>query len=196
MADKYNRVEPKVPPMTIAILVTIALVVLAIIIFMRPSDAEQIHAEYTVTARTDLTEDHPFKSVEYEDGFLGFRKGLKSIIEDETNVLVYIGHAECPSCLSHVAPYESYFYGEGVDAYFDHIYYYSPLDELSTFESFQADFEEIRSAVPQLVLFVDGKVEAMHELPEVPEGEEPTEQQINQQVKAFYLDVLELLEEA
>lgn len=196
MADKYNRVEPKVPPVTIAILVGIALVVLAIIIFLRPSDAEQIHAEYTVTARTDLTEDHPFKSVEYDDGFLGIRKGLKSIIEDETNVLVYFGHAQCPSCLAHVAAYESYFYDEGVDAYFDHIYYYNPQDDLTTFESMQSDFEDLRSSVPQLVLFVDGEVRVMHELPEVPEGEEPTEQQINAQVKAFYLDVLDLLENA
>ncbi|MFP4187109.1 MAG: hypothetical protein ACLFSU_02935 [Acholeplasmataceae bacterium] len=194
MADKYNRVEPKVPPLTIAILVSLVVIIVAIIVFTRPSDAEQIHAEYTVTARTDLTEEHPFKSVEYEDGFLGMREGLKSMIEDEEYLLVYFGHAECESCLAHVAPYESYFFDEGVDEYFDHIYYYNPLDESSTFETIQTDHEGIRGSVPQLVLFVDGEVEVAHEPPETSEDQEPSERQINRRVMEFYLDVLEVVE--
>jgi len=93
MADKYNKVEPKIHPITIAVISSVLVLLLALIIFTRPSQQEVIYNQYSVYQAVNkewFTKDHPFTKVNYSSGFLGFNPGLSRILDRNEFVFINI----------------------------------------------------------------------------------------------------------
>ncbi|MCF7933073.1 MAG: hypothetical protein K9K93_07880 [Acholeplasmataceae bacterium] len=185
MADKYNKVKPKVHPITIGSIALFLIIVFAVILFVGPSDSEVLYSEYQFSGYAlpdDFTEEHPFVEIQYDNGFLGFSRGLEKMIEKEEIVLVFFGSETCESCVQHIGAIQKYFFEEGVDQYIDTFYYFNPANQLEEFEALTTDHPEITQTTPQIVLFKDGVAVATFQ----PSGTD--EQSINRSVKAYFLD--------
>jgi hypothetical protein len=161
MANKYNKVEPKIHPITIAIISVVVLLLLALIIFTRPSKSEVIYnqyIQYETVNKEWFTEDHPFTMVNFKSGFLGFNPGLERIIEKDEYSLVYFGYAGCEACQQHVGPYQHYFFEVGLNEYLSTIHYFDVTEDLDNFQILQDQYEQIEGVTPQLILFRNGEI--------------------------------------
>ena len=152
--DKYAKVTPKVPKSVWIGIVSFFVLIIAIIIFTTPSNQKAIYNSYASNANADFTEDHPFYQVTYNNRL--FRPGLKSIIEKDEVVFVFVGFASCPSCQSHIGAFQRYFYSESMDQYADRFYYHNLVPDENGFEAFKLAYPEILDSVPQILVFQDG----------------------------------------
>jgi thiol-disulfide isomerase/thioredoxin len=188
MADKYTKVKPKVHPITIAATVGFFVVIIALIIILQPTNRERIYNAYSPYSTNDLTEDHPFYEVNYKSTL--FKKGLKSIIEEEDLVFVYVGSPDCTSCQAHIGAFQKYYDSLSMNEYVDTIYYINPSEDIDQFEDFVADYEGVAETTPQLIVFQDGEILTQFV---VQTGE--VSQLLNRSVRDFYEDVIDLLAE-
>jgi thiol-disulfide isomerase/thioredoxin len=188
MADKYTKVKPKVHPITIAAIVGFFALIIILIVILQPTNKESIYNAYSPYSTNDLTEDHPFYEVNYKSTL--FNKGLKSMIEDEALVFVYIGSPDCTSCQAHIGAFQKYYDSLEMNTYVDTIYYLNPSDNINQFEDFIADYEGITETTPQFIVFQDGEILSQFE---VVTGE--ASQALNRSVRDFYEDVIDLLAE-
>jgi hypothetical protein len=185
MADKYNKVKPKVHPITYGSITLFLLIVLAVILFVGPSDSEVLYNTYLYSGTAlpeTFTEEHPFVEINYESGFLGLSRGLEKTIEKEDVVLLFIGSETCEACVSHIGAIQKYFYEEGVDELVDTFWYFNPANQLEEFEELTVNHPDIGQTTPQIILFVDGAVVATFT------ASATDEQGINRTVKAFFKD--------
>ncbi len=189
MADKYTKVKPKIHPITISAIVGFFVLVIALIIVLQPSNQQTIYNSYELYATNDLTEDHPFYEVNYKSTL--FNKGLDKIIENEELVLVYIGSPSCTSCQAHIGAFQKYYESLNMTEYLDLIHYYDPTKNLDQFANFQADYEGIKDATPQLVLFKDGEILLQFEVVSAEDT-----QLLNRSVRDFYEEIIDLLDAA
>ncbi|BCR36212.1 thioredoxin family protein [Mariniplasma anaerobium] len=188
MADKYTKVKPKVHPITITAIVGFFVLIVALIIILQPTNRESIYNAYSPYSTNDLTEDHPFYEVNYKSTL--FKKGLKSIIEDEALVFVYIGSPDCTSCQAHIGAFQKYYESLEMDQYVDTIYYLNPSEDLDQFEDFVLDYEGVKETTPQLIVFQDGEILYQFEVVSAEDS-----QLLNRSVRDFYEDVIDLLAE-
>ncbi|MCD4827065.1 MAG: thioredoxin family protein [Acholeplasmataceae bacterium] len=188
MADKYTKVKPKVHPLTISAIVGFFVIVIGIIIVLQPSNRESIYNAYSPYSTNDLTEDHPFYEVNYKSTL--FNKGLKTRIEDDELVFVYIGSPDCTSCQAHIGAFQKYYESLEMSDYVDTIYYLNPGNDLDQFEDFVADYEGVAETTPQLIVFQDGEI--LYQFSVV--SAEDT-QLLNRSVRDFYEEVIDLLAE-
>jgi thiol-disulfide isomerase/thioredoxin len=194
MADKYSKVTPKVHPSTVAIIAAFFVITISLILIFTPSNQEKIYDSYKSGSNTTFfTEDHPFFEVTY-DGSL-FRRGLERIIEKDEVVVLYIGFSTCPACLTHIGAFDYYFEQEGMDEIVDRIYYLNAADDPKGFEKLFGDYPEVTSATPQLMVFKNGEILATYSAPTSTPPTQTEAQAINTQVRDFYRNALELLNE-
>jgi hypothetical protein len=178
--DKYSKVQPKVPPLTLGIIIGSLVLIFALILIFRPTNQTVVYKSYNIfVSDSRFTEDHPFYQVNYKSSL--FNKGLDKIIEQDEVVIVYVGYTGCQSCLVHIAPFQAYFESEGMDAYVDYIYYLDPSKNLKEFEAFQTAFSEVKQTTPQLIVFLNGEIIESFE----PQSSEDM-QLVNRSVRDFY----------
>lgn len=188
MADKYTKVKPKVHPITITAIVGFFVLIIALIIILQPTNRESIYNAYSPYSTNDLTEDHPFYEVNYKSTL--FKKGLKTMIEDEDLVFVFIGSPDCTSCQAHIGAFQKYYDSLEMDTYVDTIYYLNPTENLDQFDDFVADYEGVAESTPQFIVFQDGVILDQFV---VQTGE--ASQLLNRTVRDFYEEVIDLLAE-
>lgn len=163
MADKYQHVNRTIPKEVLIGILSVIGVVLLLFLLTIKSNAAAIYDAYSVQVGSKLTEDHPYYEIDYQNGFLS--KGLESVIEDETLVLLYIGSPVCPTCVTTIGTIESYFNSvEGINEAFDTIYYLrfdgpatgtQPTDDI---QAFLNDYPQIQQTTPQLMLISNGVI--------------------------------------
>lgn len=184
MADKYNKVEPKV---SLGILISLAafiVVALTLILIALPSNRERIYTSYEATANLDyFTEDHPY----YE---INASKVEKYINRGDTFLLL-ISSSDCTSCQSHIGTIQRYYESTGADALLDQIYYYTPKDDAEGLNRLMELSPDILDLTPQLILFVDGEV-----VLSLDANLSTTEQTKNTNVRSFFEDAIALIEES
>ncbi|MCR3905664.1 MAG: hypothetical protein NUK62_01355 [Tenericutes bacterium] len=178
--DKYSKVQPKVPPLTLGIIIGSLVLIFALIIIFRPDNQTTIYRSYNIFVTDErFTEDHPFYQVDYKSSL--FSKGLDKIITQDEVVIVYVGYTGCESCLVHIAPFQAYYESEGMDEYVDQIYYLDPSKDSKGFEAFRLAFEEVGDATPQLIVFLNGEIIETFD----PQSTEDM-QLVNRSVRDFY----------
>ncbi len=188
MADKYNKVAPKVHPLTYVSIIGFLVIVFGIIFALRPTNEELIYLSYEATATDDFTEDHPFYQVQYE-GTL-FKVGLEKIIEKNEIVIVYVGYSGCESCQKHIGAFQKYFYSQNFDDLVSTIYYLNTLEDTEGLTLFQTDFPEVLASTPQLLVFQNGVIVYSF----TPISVDDT-QAINRSVRDFYDEAIALINE-
>lgn len=189
MADKYTKVKPKVHPLTISAIVGFFVLVIALIIVLQPTNKDLVYSQYSQFASNDLTKDHPFYEVNYKSTL--FSKGLKKVIENEDIVFVYIGSPGCESCQAHIGAFQKYYDQLELNAYIKTIYYLNPSTDLTQFEEFMADFEDVKGETPQLIVFKNGEILDQFEVADETVSPHLTaEQRINASVRKFYERVI------
>ncbi len=156
MPDKYSKVEPKIHPITIAVIIGVLILVVGIVFSFQPSDRQVIYDAYVLGANDDFSEEHPFQKVTFEGSL--FNKGLDERLEQEGIVVVFVSFPECPSCLAHIGAIQKYFFSEGFDEHVDSIYYLNPTEDNEGFEMFAEAYSEVGTTTPQLLVFQDGVV--------------------------------------
>lgn len=152
--NKYAKVTPKIPKSVLISIISVFVLIIAVILLTTPSNEGAIYSSYKDNATDDFTENHPFYQVNYNNRL--FRPGLKSIIEEEDIVIVFIGFATCPSCQAHIGAFERYFYSENMNQYTDKFYYHNIVADQTGYEAFNLDYEQVSGNVPQLMVFKDG----------------------------------------
>ncbi|MDO9628630.1 MAG: thioredoxin family protein [Acholeplasmataceae bacterium] len=176
--DKYNKVEPKVHPITIASIIGFFVIVFGLILIFQPTNQEKIAKSYELY-NIELTEDHPFYQVTY--GSKLFKRGLDKIIAKEEVVVVYVGFPSCPACQTHIKGFESYFRSENVEDYTSKIYYINPNENVADFVKFQTAFPSIINSTPQLLVFIDGEL-----VTQFSPGSSTAQTDINRSIRDFY----------
>jgi len=188
MADKYNKVAPKVHPLTYVSIIGFLVIVFGIIFALRPSNEELIYLAYETTATSDFTEDHPFYQVQYESSL--FKVGLDKIIDKNEIVLVYVGYSACQSCQAHIGAFQKYFYSQNFDDVVSTIYYFNVQEDIDGFTDFRVDFPEVLESTPQLLVFQNGVIIQTF----TPVSTEDT-QALNRSVRDFYDEAIVLINE-
>ena len=188
MADKYNKLAPKVHPLTYVSILGFFVIVFGIIFALKPTNQEVIYASYEATATSDFTEDHPFYQVQYESSL--FKVGLDKIIDKNEIVLVYVGYASCASCQAHIGAFQKYFYSQNFDDFTQTIYYFNLEADQDGFTAFKTDFAEVTDSTPQLMVFQNGVVIQTF----TPVSTEDT-QALNRSVRDFYDNAIQLINE-
>jgi thiol-disulfide isomerase/thioredoxin len=188
MADKYNKLAPKVHPLTYVSIIGFLVIVFGIIFALRPSNEELIYLAYEPTATSDFTEDHPFYQVQYESSL--FKVGLDKIIDKNEIVLVYIGNSTCASCQAHIGAFQKYFYSQNFDDLVSTIYYLNTSEDLDGFSVFSDGYLEVTDLTPQLLVFQNGVVIQSF----TPVSTEDT-QALNRSVRDFYDEAIVLINE-
>lgn len=186
MAKKYNPLEPVVSKRTYVIIGIIIVLIIGLTIILAPSNKTKIYNEYKLYASEEFTKDHPFYEITYRNGL--FKKGLKSVLNNEEPVLVFISQQECQHCVIHIGPFQEYFYQTEANLKFDKIYYFNAQNSGKDFLKFQTSVDGVREDVPQLLLIVNGKVVKRFTF-----NEETSIQALNRKVKDFYIDVLDII---
>ena len=183
MADKYNKVEPKVPTGILISLAAAFVVIIVLVIIAIPSKPQKIYNEYKLTADLDyFTKDHPFYEIKADD--------VLAYVEDEETFLLFIGSSSDSSSYTHIATFQRYFESTGADAYFEQIYYVSSTDDAEGFTSLTENVDGITDSIPQLILFVDGEATEIYNA-----YASTTDQLRNKNVRVFFEDVITTLEE-
>ena len=188
MADKYNKVAPKVHPLTYVSIIGFLVIVFGIIFALRPSNEELIYLAYEATATSDFTEDHPFYQVQYDSSL--FKVGLDKIIDKNEIVLVYVGYSACQSCQAHIGAFQKYFYSQNFDDVVSTIYYFNVQEDQEGFNEFRVDFPEVLTSTPQLLVFQNGVIIQSF----TPVSTEDT-QALNRSVRDFYDEAIVLINE-
>lgn len=184
MADKYNKLEPKVPKEVIYGLAGFLILIVALFFIIKPNNQEKVYQAFSATTTSeDFTEEHPFYEVNY--------KQLMKKIESETYVFVFIGSPDNTASAAYIGAFQKYYESEGADAYTDYIYYYNPLDDDDNFEDLIDEFELVTTSGNQLLLFVDGLDTVAFE-----QNGTDDSQLINRASRDFFEDAVEAIEEA
>jgi hypothetical protein len=188
MADKYNKVAPKVHPLTYVSIIGFLVIVFGLILALRPSNEQLIYLAYEATATSDFTEDHPFYQVQYESTL--FKVGLDKIIDKDEIVLVYVGFSSCATCQKHIGAFQKYFYSQNFDELVSTIYYFNIEADQDGITEMIADFPEVTSSTPQLLVFQNGVIIKAFEVLSSEDS-----QAINRSVRDFYDEAIVLINE-
>jgi len=184
MADKYNKLEPKVPKEVKYALLGFVALLIALFFIIKPTNQEKVYSAFAfVTTSSDFTEDHPFYEVSY--------KKLMKKIESEDYVFVLIGSPESEETAAYIGAYQKYFENENVDDYVDYIYYYNPTDEEDNLTTLSEDYEMVEYLNNQLVLFIDGEAVVAFEA-----NGTTDEQLMNRATRDFFEDAIAAIKEA
>lgn len=184
MADKYNKLEPKVPKEVLYGLAGFFILIVALFFIIRPNNQEKVYQAFsTVTTSEDFTEEHPFYEVSY--------KQLMKKIESETYVFVFIGSPDNTSSAAYIGAFQKYYESEGADEYAEYIYYFNAIDDLSGLNDLSEDFELVDGSGNQLVLFINGEDSVAFE-----ENGTSDSQLINRASRDFFEDAIEAIEDA
>ncbi len=150
MADKYNKLEPKVPKEVLYSLIGFVVIIIALFIIITPTNPEKIYSAYRTTKVTsDFTEDHPFYELSY--------KQLTKKISSEKFVFVFIGAPDSEAAVAYIGAFQKYFESYDVEQYVDYIYYYNPTEDDDNFAALQESYEEFTTSKFQAALFINGE---------------------------------------
>ncbi len=186
MADKYNKLEPKIPKEVIISLSIFLVVVVALFFIIRPSNQDKVYTAFSgaESVSADFTEDHPFYEVNY--------KQLVRHIENDEIVFVFIGTPDNAAAAAYVGAYQKYYESEGASEYADYIYYYNPVDDDDNFLELRETFEgDVTTSQNQLLLFINGEVSTVFV-----SGGTTSEQVINRAARDFFEDAVLAIEDA
>jgi hypothetical protein len=184
MADKYNKLEPKVPKEVIYALIGFVVIVLALILIIRPTDSEKFYNEFSAqTVTDDFTEDHPFYELTY--------KQLVKKLEDEENMVVLFGSSTSEVTVAYIGSYQKYYESTGMNEYSEYIYYFDVSDNADDFEELLETYEDLTTSTNQLVLFIDNEVSVQF----VSNGTADS-QLINRASRDFFEDAITAIEDA
>jgi hypothetical protein len=183
MADKYNKLDPKVHPLTYVSIIGFFVLIFGIIFALQPTNKELIYLAYEPTATSDFTEDHPFYQVNYESTL--FKVGLEKLITKNEIVIVYIGYSGCASCQKHIGAFEKYFYSENFDEVVSTIYYLNVLEDGEGFVKMQQEYTTVTTSTPQLLVFKNGEIIANFTVVSTEDT-----QLLNRSVRDFYRDAI------
>ncbi len=182
MADKYNKVEPKVSTGILVSIAAVVVVVLILVFVAIPSNAEKIYNAYEETADEYFTEDHPFYGINGNQ--------LDRYIDNDDTFLLYISSADCVSCQEHIGTLQRYFESTGADDVFENIYYFDTAEYPNAFLDLADTISAINSTTPQFILFVDGELELT-----LNANLSTTDQTRNTNVRTFFEDAIAAVEE-
>jgi hypothetical protein len=183
--DKYSKTEPGLNKWSLIGLIGFFVVLIGLILVLQPSNEQQIFEKYTLYG-ADLEKDHPFYEVNYENKL--FQRGLKSILEKEEVVILFIGNQRCTVCVAHIGPIANYFYSKGMDEFVDRIYYLDPEVNEDVLTKLSGDYLGISSNIPQLLVFKNNKVDSVFTI-----SSNDNSQLINSSLNTFFTQVKEKL---
>jgi len=178
--DKYNAVEPKIHPITLAAIILSVISVFVLVIVSQPSNSETIYNAYEPYVTSEyFTEDHPFYQITYNGSL--FKDGFEKVVEKEEVVVLYLGFQTCPACQTTVGPIQRYFNSTGFSEVVNRIYYINPTVDTKGATDLTAAFPAIGVSTPQLIVFQNGEIIASYQYPE--NGDSV---QINRSVREFF----------
>ncbi len=126
MANKYSKLKPKIKPLPFIILGAVIVAITIFAIVLRPNKKNSFYESYK---SADIPKNHIFKEITLKE--------LAKKQADKEKMLVYIGYPGCSNCVNEVKYYYIEFFNEGLDEYFESIYYID-LTKIK-----QKDFEKI-----------------------------------------------------
>lgn len=183
MADKYNKVEPKIPTGILVSLIAAFVVVVILVVIAIPSNAQRIYNEYKLTADLEyFTKDHPYYEINADD--------IYQYVEDEETFILFVGSSSDSSTQSHVGTFQRYFESTGADEYFEDIYYLSSTDDAEAFTALVENVGGIIETIPQMILFVDGEAVEIYNA-----SSSTTDQLRNTNVRNYFENVVAAMEE-
>ncbi len=182
MADKYNKVEPKISIGILVSILTVVAVAVILVIIAIPSNSEKIYLSYMDTANEYFTEDHPYYEVDAS-------KVERMISRDDTFIL-FISSPDCATCQDHIGTIQRYFESTGAQEQFDRIYYLNPLEDPTAFTRLVDANDNISSATPQMFVFVNGEIAESFD-----STLSTSDQTRNTNVRTFFEDAIAALEE-
>lgn len=159
MADKYNKVTPKVHPYTYVGIIGFIMIIVGLIFIFMPTEKEKIYQSYISQQNVDkefFKKDHPFDQVKYKSSL--FNKGLEDIIDDEEFVMLYIGNPSCAACVNNIGAFQYYYDLTDMNEYFDRIYYLNNAEDPKGLATLNESYQQITTATPQLVIFHNGTI--------------------------------------
>lgn len=178
--DKYNKIEPKIHPITLAAIILSVVSVLVLMIVSQPSNSETIYNAYDPYVTSEyFTEDHPFYQLTYNGSL--FKDGFKKVVEKEEIVVLYLGFETCPACQATIGPIQRYFNSTGFSDVVESIYYINPTKDTKGATDLSSAYPEIGVSTPQLIVFQNGEIIAAYQYPENADAT-----QINRSVREFF----------
>ena len=182
MADKYNKVTPKVHPYTYVGILGFLIVIVGLIFIFMPTEKEKIYTSYISQQNVDkefFKKDHPFDQVKYKSTL--FNKGLDNILDDEELVILYIGNPLCAACVNNIGAFAHYYNLFEMNEFFDQIYYLNNAEDPKGLEALNESYQQITTSTPQLVVFHNGTIIRTFQV-----GSGTDRTSINQAVFLFY----------
>lgn len=173
MSNKYSKLKPKIKPLPFIILGLVLVLILVLVLVLRPNPKKTFFNDYE---GANIPENHIFEEVSY--------KTLNKKAKNET-MLVYIGFPNL-NFNKEVEYYYLEFYNQGLDEYFDKIYYLN-LAKLKGNE-FEAVIQKYEAAFdgqqwkPTLIYITEGEV-TLNRSDYLSEG-------VATAIRNFYKDVL------
>jgi len=183
MADKYNKLEPKVPKEVLISLAAFVVIILALFLIIKPTNQDKIYSAYSADANSDFTEDHPFYELSYNQ--------LTRKLDSDEYVFLFIGTPDSSAAVAYIGTIQKYYEELGIDEYAKYIYYYNPTDDDDNFLELQDTYEDLTSTTFQLVLFINGEYSTRF----YSNGTSDT-QLMNRATKDFFDDAIAAIEEA
>lgn len=177
MADKYNKLEPRVPKEVLYTLIGIVVIAIVLFLLTIPSRQEKLYNEFSANANSDFTEDHPYYEITY--------KQLVDKIENDEYLFVFIGSPDNSTSQTYIGAFQKYYEELNVSQYVDHIYYYNPTGDDDNFYQLQEDVYEVSTLSTQMLFFINGEVQATF----VSQGTSDT-QLVNRAAKYFFDDAI------
>ncbi len=184
MADKYNKLEPKIPKEVIFSLIGFVVIIIALFIIITPSNAQRIYQAFEATDVNDsFTEDHPFYEVNANQ--------LERRINSEDYVFVFFGTPDSDAAVAYLGTFQKYFENDDIDQYVNHIYYFNPAEDEDGFADLQETYDDLSSSNFQAALFINGEYAVKFASNGITD-----DQLINRAVNDFYQDSVDAIEAA
>lgn len=185
--DKYNKIEPKIHPITLAAIILSIVSIFVLIIVSQPSNRETVYNAYDPYVTSEyFTEDHPYYQITFNGSL--FKSGFEKVLEKEEVVVLYLGFETCPACQATVGPIQRYFNSTGFSEVVEQIYYINPTRDTKGATDLTAAYPAIGVSTPQLIIFQNGEIIANYQYPENADAT-----QINRTVREFFEGALETL---